>query len=145
VKAEVWMALVHGARGFGYFCHIFAPSFVEAGLLADPTMKAAVAVLNQQVLALAPALNTPSISNAVSVTSSNAQVPVDVMVKRSDGYLYLFAVAMRAGGTQATFLVDRAPGNSVEVLGEGRRLTLSAGRLTDTFGDYEVHLYKLGQ
>ena len=144
VRAEVWMALIHGARGFGYFCHIFSPSFVEAGLLADPTMKAAVASLNQQVLALAPALNTRSISNSVTVATSNPQVPIDVMVKRSSGSLYLFAVSMRSQATQATFTVQRAPGTAVEVLGESRALTLDAGRLLDSFGAYEVHLYRIG-
>jgi hypothetical protein len=58
VKAEVWMALIHGARGYGFFCHIFSPSFVEAGLLADPAMKAAVKAMNEEVLSLAPALNS---------------------------------------------------------------------------------------
>ena len=144
VRAEVWMALIHGARGYGFFCHVFSPSFVEAGLLADPAMRAAVATLNQQVLSLAPALNTQSIANAATVSSSDAGVPVDLMVKRSGGSLYLFAVSMRAGSTQATFTVQRAPGSQVEVLGESRSLSLAGGQFTDTFTDYEVHLYRLG-
>ena len=66
------------------------------------------------------------------------------MVKRASGSLYLFAVSMRSGATQATFTVQRAPGDSVEVLGEGRSLRLDAGQLTDAFGAYEVHLYRIG-
>ncbi len=143
-RSEVWMALIHGARGYGYFCHVFSPSFIEAGLLADPAMKAGVAALNQQVLSLAPVLNTPSISNAVTVASSDAGVPVDLMVKRSGGSLYLFAESMRTGGTTATFTVQRAPGTHVEVLGESRSLSLSGGQFSDDFGDYQVHLYRLG-
>jgi len=39
VKSEVWMALVHGAKGFGYFCHSFVTgASAEAALLQDADM-----------------------------------------------------------------------------------------------------------
>jgi hypothetical protein len=47
VKAEVWMSIVHGSMGIGYFVHQFQPTFDEHALLDDPTMKAAVAAINQ--------------------------------------------------------------------------------------------------
>jgi hypothetical protein len=144
VKAEVWMALIHGAMGIGYFCHIMGPTFVEAGLLADATMKNAVAEIDAQIHSLAPALNTPSLAAAAQVASSNAAVPVDLMVKRQGGTLYLFAVAMRPGATTATFTLPAVSSGSVEVLGEGRSLAVKNSAFSDTFAaSFAVHLYKI--
>ena len=43
VRTEVWMALIHGAKGIIYFAHQFKPKFIEAGLLADAEMAREVA------------------------------------------------------------------------------------------------------
>ena len=59
VRAEVWMSLVHGSAGIGYFAHIFSPSFIEAGLLSEPAVKAGVKAINSEIASLAPVLNTP--------------------------------------------------------------------------------------
>ncbi len=144
VKTEVWMSLVHGSMGVGYFCHVFSPTFIEAGLLADTAMKSAVQAINQQIHDLAPVLNTPSIANAATVSSSNSTVPVDLMVKRFGGTLYLFSVAMRRSATTATFTVRGPPSATVTVLGEARTLSLSAGAFSDAFAPYAVHLYRVG-
>ncbi len=56
-KAEAWLAIVHGAKGIMYFCHIFTPSFIEAGLLSDSNMSAAVRTNNAQISSLAPVIS----------------------------------------------------------------------------------------
>jgi hypothetical protein len=145
VRAEIWMSLVHGSLGIGYFAHIFKPGFIEAGLLADSAMSQAVSAINQQITALAPVLNTPSVEDGVVTSTSNAQVPVHTMVKRSGGATYLFAVAMRPGGTTASFTPTCVQASaSVEVLGESRTLSLDGGTFSDSFGDFAVHLYRIG-
>jgi hypothetical protein len=144
VRAEVWMALIHGARGIGYFAHEFKPAFKEAGLLAYADVKAAVKALNQQITTLAPALNAPTVQNGVTTTSSNGAVELATMVKRQGQATYLFAVAMANLSTSATFELTCVPPNAkVEVIGEGRTLTLSGRKLKDGFKGYEVHLYKI--
>jgi hypothetical protein len=45
VRAEVWMALIHGSRGLIYFVHQFKPAFKEAALLDDPEMLSAVSAI----------------------------------------------------------------------------------------------------
>src|SRR5262249_48890080 len=89
-RSEGWMALVHGAMGIGYFAHRITP-FDETGLLDDATMSAAVRDINAQIRTLAPVLNPPPVANGVTVTSSNTAVPVDILVKRQGGALYVFA------------------------------------------------------
>jgi hypothetical protein len=144
VKAEVWMALIHGARGFGYFCHQFSPTFVEAAWLADATMKVAITAINQRVTALAPALNSPNVTGAVTVTSGNTAVPIDILVKNSAGSEYLFAVAMRNDTATARFsCAGLTVKDSVGVLDENRKLAVVNNVFTDHFSGYGVHLYKI--
>ena len=141
VRTEVWMSLIHGSRGLIYFVHQFKPRFIEAGLFADEEMTRAVTDINRQIAELALVLNSPTVTNLVTVESSNADVPIASMVKRCDGALWLFAVAMRPGATTATFNVPA--GTRAEVLGENRHLEIRDGKFQDPFAPYAVHLYRL--
>lgn len=140
VKSEVWMALIHGAKGFGYFCHSFYPTFVEAGLLQDQKMLNAVKKINAQVKSLAEVLNSPDTTGIATVSSSNSSVPVDIMTKNHDNANYIFAVAMRPGQTEATFEIKE--GTKVEVVGEAREIQVNGEKFSDEFSDYGVHIYK---
>jgi hypothetical protein len=143
VKAEVWMALIHGARGLIYFVHTITP-FVEAGLLTDTQMMAGISAINTQITSLATVLNTQSVKNGVTVNSENQAVSVDAMIKRMDGYTYLFAVAMRSGSTTVSFMLRDFTGNqTIEVLGEDRSIKSINGGFKDTFSGYGVHIYKV--
>jgi hypothetical protein len=145
VKAEVWMSLVHGSMGIGYFVHQFQPTFDEHALLDDATMKAAVSAINQQIKTLAPVLNTPPIVNAGTVQTSSASAPVDMMVKRRGGKLYVFAVGMRGTATHAKFsgLTGVPSAANATVLGENRTVTVSGGAFEDDFPSWGVHLYAI--
>jgi hypothetical protein len=148
VRAEVWMALIHGSRGLIYFVHQFKPRFNEHALLDDPEMLKAVTVLNRQIHELAPVLNSPSPSGAGTVRSSKKEVPIDMMVKCHKGTTYVFAVAMRNTPTGGSFEI-KGLGNAkvAEVLGEGdsspRRIKISDGRFEDDFEAFGVHLYAI--
>ena len=144
VKAEVWMSLIHGSMGIMYFVHQFKPTFVEAGLLIDPEMMAAVKAINQEILSLAPALNSPTVDGAATATSTNESVPIDIMAKRQGDAVYLFSVGMRNGKTHGKFEVKGLPAKAVaEVIGEGRTIAVTGGRFEDAFGAYDVHLYRV--
>jgi len=144
VHAEVWMSLIHGSTGLIYFVHEWAPTFNEHALLDDPPMLAAVTATNRQIHELAPVLNGPTLTEALQVTSSNADVPVAAMAKQHGGATYVFAVAMRDGATEATFRLAEGAGlEGAHVLGEGRSLTVEGGVYTDAFTPYQVHLYRL--
>jgi hypothetical protein len=141
IKSEVWMALVHGAAGTQYFCHRFQPTFSETDCLDNAPTAAALPVINAQIAGLAPVLNTQSVANGVTVTSS---VQVDTMLKRFGGATYLFAVEMRGEATTATFKLRDFPASAAaEVLGEGRTIAVAGGSFQDAFTSYGVHLYKI--
>ena len=144
LRMEVWSAVVHGALGIGYFVHQFKPAFSEAALLDDATTSAAVLEVDTQLGKLAPVLDTPSIANGVGVKTTDAAIPIDVMLKRFGGSTYLFAVGMRDGKNQATFTLSCVgKAAKAEVLGESRTVDVTAGVLTDAFEPYAVHLYKI--
>ncbi|MDH7598651.1 MAG: hypothetical protein QHH07_03305, partial [Sedimentisphaerales bacterium] len=147
VKAEVWMSIIHGSRGLIYFVHVFAPRFIEAGLLADPEMSQAVSQINRQILELAPVINQPDTNDVdLVVTTSDPNVPVDTMVRSTGLHLYIFAVAMRNYSTMACFKIDPAQYQPVvDVLAEGRNLRMDSGTFSDRFDPYAVHIYRLAR
>jgi hypothetical protein len=144
VRCEVWMSIIHGSMGLIYFVHEWKPRFNESALLNDKEMLSAVTEINQQIIHLAPVLNSPPVKNAVSVSSTNESVPVSVMTRRYEAATYLFAVGMRSGETTAIFTVPGRTGvNTVEVLGENRTILSKDGVFKDRFEPWDVHLYRI--
>lgn len=143
VKSEIWIALIHGANGYGFFCHTFTknPPADEAAFLHDSEMISATKEYNLQVTSLARVLNSPSTKGYATVSSSNKEIPIDIMTKNQGGANYIFSVAMRPGQTTAVF--DITAGKNVEVIGENRTIKVKNGKFTDDFSDYAVHLYKI--
>jgi hypothetical protein len=139
VRAEVWMSLIHGSTGLIYFVHQFKPRFAEASLLQDAGLLAGIAAVNKQIQSLAPALNSPTVTDGVAVTSD---APVDAVAKRQGDSIYVFSVAMRDQPAKAVFNVKGARGTA-EVLGENRSIPLKDGTFEDEFKPYEVHLYRI--
>lgn len=142
LRAEVWMSLIHGAAGVQYFCHRFAPDFSETDCLDDPDTAAALTRINQELTALAPALNGQSF--ALTPVSSNPAVPVQAVYKKPGKSRYVFAASMANGATTARFsLRGLGTVSSIEALGEGRTITPQADAFEDAFEAYGVHLYAL--
>ena len=142
-KAQVWMALIHGARGIGYFVHVLKPNMIVSGVLNDAIMKAELTSIDATIKANAPILNTQTVSNAATVASTEAN-PVDIMVKRHAGFTYIYAVSMRKGTPTATFTLRDFTGTStIEVVGENRTITATNGVFQDAFTNWGVHIYKV--
>jgi hypothetical protein len=143
VRAEVWMSLIHGSMGIIYFCHQFKPQEDDAALLTDKEMSGGVRAINEQILSLAPALNSPTIQDGAVVTTMNPVVPIDLMVKEYGGATYVCAVGMRNAETTGRFRITGVRSGTVEVVGEGRTLTLEGREFRDAFKPYDVHIYKI--
>jgi len=138
------MSLIHGSRGLIYFVHQFKPVFREPALLDDSEMLAAVTAINQRIHQLAPVLNSPSITNGVTVQASAQNVPIAWMMKRRGDATYIFAVNMRDRPTRGLFGIRDLPGRAnAEVLDESRKVAVMDGEWTDEFSGYAVHLYRV--
>ncbi len=144
-KAEVWMALVHGAVGIDYFAHSWYPTFKEDAIFStdpntvDPNMPGMLAQLNAQIKSLAPILYEPAAAGYLDPNGA-----VNWVLKDYQGYRYLFAVAMReANNVSYTFTVPGVPlGATGEVLFEDRSAKLTNGSFSDDFSRLAVHLYR---
>ena len=144
VRCEVWMSIIHGSMGLIYFVHEWQPTFNESALLSDPEMLAAVTAINQQIIGLAPVLNSPTVEGLASVLSDNDAVPIAMMAKKHDETTYLFTVNMRGDRTSATIAVQNPEGaRTVEVIGEDRTLQAQDGVFKDRFTGWDVHLYRI--
>jgi hypothetical protein len=144
VRTEVWMSLIRGSRGLIYFVHQFKPVFREPALLDDAEMLAAVTAINKQISELAPVLNSPTLTNVVTVRCEADSTPIASMAKRQGNTTYLFTVRMKNRPVQASFKIARLTGiASAEVLGESRSIAVKDGEFEDKFSPYEVHLYRI--
>ena len=97
LHAEVWMAIIHGARGIVYFVHEFSPTFREDAIFRHAEVVNQVAQDNELIKSLANVLNSPSVNGTISVQSS---VPIATMAKRFEDAVYIFAVAMTNSASQ---------------------------------------------
>ena len=144
VRCEAWMSLIHGSRGLIYFVHQFKPDFREAALFDDAEMLAGITSLNRQITKLAPVLNSPSVTGAVTVQSLSPSLPVAMTVRKYEGETWIFTVAMRGEATTAEFRIKaNAKIESIEVLDENRKISAQEGVFKDRFEPWDVHLYRV--
>lgn len=146
IKAEVWMAIIHGATGINYFIHgkTSVSHFDDRALLRpeNAARLAGVTEINHEVHSLAAVLKTPSVPGLVTMTNLVGTNEVDFMAKQCNGATYLFAVGMRDAVTTKGFQFQNLTNNQMEVIGENRTVTLTNGSFSDTFNGYEAHLYR---
>lgn len=142
IRAQVWMAVAHGAQGIVYFVHQFSPTFDSAALLAHPENLAAVRDVNARLQRLAPVLKAPTVPEAHSgVRLEDGQATL--LVKDVGEERYVFAVSTRA--VAQTLRIRLGGAGQVEVLEEARRLERTGGVIEDRFRPYGFHIYRFGR
>jgi hypothetical protein len=142
--SEVWLALIHSANGVIYFLDSWNPSFREDAIFANTAMVTAVTDLNAKIKLLAPELNSASIPNLVTVTSSNTSAPIDTMVKANGTSIYVFSAISRAGTATASYVVGGMTGDAAaKVVGENRTVNVTGGKFSDSFAANAVHVYQI--
>ena len=139
-RSAVWHSIIAGARGIIYFDHNFGPGTPGATITNNgyPDTRAMMKSVNAQITALAPVLNSPTITSGVSASG-----PIRWLGKlTSGGQVYIFAGAT-TGAASATFRVPS--GTTAEAVGEGRSIPITSGTFTDSFADKNaIHIYKVG-
>jgi hypothetical protein len=138
LRAEIWMALIHGAKGIIYFVHEWTGGFREDGIFRHPEIVEEAKRNNQLIQTLAPVLNSGNVRNLVKVSSPS----ISIMVKKYEDALYIFAVAMDQNAVTARLQLPVQDGTA-EVLGEARSIPFHGGILQDRFAGYGVRLYRV--
>jgi hypothetical protein len=139
VRSEVWMAIIHGAKGIVYFVHEFAPSFREDAIFRHPDVVQEVARTNALIKTLAIPLNGRSAASKLNVQSDST---IATLVKEYQNNIYVFAVDMKNSATKVRFAFDGFDETKVVVVGENRNLLMTQGIFEDSFEGYGVHIYE---
>jgi hypothetical protein len=131
LRAEVWMSLVNGATGIGYFTHSWTPDYAQFRVSA--ATQAEMRRTDRQVTTLAPAL----LGSPVHVGIQTDVGRVDAIARRFGGATYVFAVNVSRLTVRARF---DGPQGDWRVFEEGRTVR---GALVDSFAPLDVHVYVL--
>jgi hypothetical protein len=140
IRAEVWMSICRGATAIGYFTHIWKPSYKQFGVPDEN--RVALREINEQITRLTPAILGSRPKPEVTIDSAPS-VKLDIMAKRFDGHLYLFAVNFDERPAEPTIRVPGLPaGKSIVVVDENRTLHSVEGSFRDSFKPLAVHIYR---
>jgi len=142
IRAEVWMALTHGATGIVYFTHQFVPAFSE--FAPDAAKQAGIRAINAQITRLAPVLLSGPTERPVVVAFVGG-LEASWAAREYGGRLYIFVLNAdmgRRGGRVSIAAEGLRPGQSVEVIDEHRTITVERdGSFSDDFGPLGLHIY----
>ena len=125
VRAETWLAIAGGARGIGYFPSEWTASVGQA-----------ITSVNREIASLAPGL----LGQELPVQFDRAG-PVQVGARTFDAATYLIAVNASLRPLRSSFTVPGLLARTALVYGEGRTVSVSGGRITDSFNGLAVHIY----
>jgi hypothetical protein len=136
----VWLALIHGATGIGYFVHEFVDGFRGDGLFRHPEAVQEVERINRQIAELAPVLNSEDVRHIVEVVGAEQ---IATLTKRWGEAIYVFAVAKDNRRSTPSFRLGGLEQGTALVIGEERSLPVVDGAFQDEFAGYGVHLYEI--
>ncbi|NIA20761.1 MAG: hypothetical protein GWP05_02065 [Anaerolineaceae bacterium] len=139
LRAEVWMAILYGASGIGYFPHQFNP--YRGGPRSIPAeLQAEMKLTNRLLHKAAPILRTGQ-KTTLKVEAGSGHVAAAGW--RKDGDLLVVAVNMRNKPARATIQVPAAV-KRLKVVGQNYSVRTRNGALVEEFKPYEVRLYTTG-
>jgi len=133
LSVMAYLAVTHGASGLLWEPFRYANE--------HPKVWQALLDITEELRQLTPALVSPT----VHVITATNKATMHGAARRHQDQLYLILVnASHEAQPGTTFTLTGVPKSApVEVLFEDRTLTLEDGVLTDDFGPYERHVYRL--
>ncbi|MCW3005265.1 MAG: hypothetical protein JWQ20_4563, partial [Conexibacter sp.] len=140
-RAEIWDAIVRGARGIIYFPQSFKPGFSYDN--AAPDIVAEMQAQNARIAALGDVLLGPGDPPGLGI---DAAAPLVATWRFHKGRAY-FVVLNRSDQTlaaQTLRLHGTGRSKSAAVDGERRTVAVNNGVIRDDFAPYETHVYAVG-
>jgi len=139
LRAQVWMSILHGADGIGYFPHQFNP-YKGGPAAIPPELQKEMKLTNGLLHKLAPVLRT-SRRQMLEVDAGSGRV--DAATWEADAGLLVVAVNMRNEPAKATLKL-LSDAKEFTVVGQNRKAKPKAKAITEEFLPYEVRLYYTG-
>ena len=139
LRAEVWMSILHGADGIGYFPHQFTP--YKGGPAAIPEdIQKEMKLTNRLLHKLAPTLRTGK-KQMLKVEAGATRV--DAMLWQKDSDVLIVAVNMKNAPAEAIIPVP-VEVKEFTVVGQDEKAKVTGGGLVATLKPYEVRLFWTG-
>jgi hypothetical protein len=133
LNAEVWLAIVGGARGIGFFTHTWSPD--HKAFDVSPTLQRAMRKISDFLASVKPGLLGPTVLSGVN---SGA---IKVVARAGGDKNYVFAVNTQPGPITAQLHVPSLHDGPLQVFGEKRSVSVGDNRFVDTFKPLAVHVY----
>ena len=139
LRAQAFMALVHGADGIVWFVHQFAPRFIEAAALKDPEIRDALTRVNAEIQSLAPILNRGRPDASVKLENGDA-IAMRALKYQDASYL----LCINKSSVPVLAQLSLPSSSWVTDLSSGFKWkSNNAGRLTSSFEGYEPRVLKV--
>ncbi|HVT99555.1 MAG TPA: VCBS repeat-containing protein [Acidobacteriaceae bacterium] len=149
LRAEVWLAIIHGARGITYFtysfCHTDDQGWCPDGVTPDVLVE--MTAQNARITGLASMIQSPMNPSAIgfSVGRSAADWPIEATWRQFGGKTYVIVLNTSPNTlSRVPMTVTGLPAGqkTLNVVGENYLVgLLFAQSFTDSFQPYQVHIY----
>ena len=141
LKTEVWMSIIHGAKGIGYFPHTWVPSYKCCDIPKD--VQDEMKKINAKVKSMTEILLSEDSKREVKCEAAGDVGKIDILVKEVGGKIYIFAVNMKKAPEKGKFVVSGIKDAVAVVQDEDRKINIKEGGFEDSFKEYEVHIYEI--
>ena len=128
IRTQYILTVTLGANGVEFF-NFTEPHYPELRIGLNETGKEMAAAWSKPMI-------TPDFKGA---TSSNKQVTI--RVKKVDENYWIFAAGNTAGSEKSTITVPGLGNRKLYVFREGRTVTPQNGAFTETFNNFDAHIY----
>ncbi|MGE5610429.1 MAG: beta-galactosidase [Bacillota bacterium] len=138
LRAQVWDAIIHGARGIIYF-----PMQIGGGFRYDATPADVVNEMttqNARIKSLASVIN--SHSGTVQWVESSSVLEGMTRTSAGDEYFFVLNMSSKPQEDQWIRLKGLREIKDINVVGESRTLNRVKGYIRDDFAPYELHVYQ---
>jgi len=134
-RAQLWHAIIHGARGIFYFPQAFNP-FSYANV--EPEMLDALLVQHELLDTLGPLLQAEINPDAVDV---QVDAPLEVTWRLTENNAWIFVLNTVDGLGNGQIEISGVGDAEVDVFDEARTVNVEGGSITDEFEPHALHIY----
>ena len=129
IRTQYLMTLIMGGRGILTYNRL-TPHYPELYIGVEEFVK--------ELKYLIPALLENDVVNKANKVSNPA---VRMLVKKHKDNYFVMTVSTNHNKEKAAFTIPAIGSRTLYVVGEGRKITPQNGRFSDTFNNYQVHIY----
>lgn len=140
LRGEIWEVIIHGVRGIWYFPEDVGVTFQYDN--TPPDVAAEMTRQNATITTLSAVLQGP-----INPTGIGATVPAPLEVAwrnaPSGKYFFVLNLSSTTKSSQQITLTGIGSATTATVYGENRSVSIVAGKITDNFAPYAVHIYQV--